>query len=60
MRQIKFKVRFKIKQYNESFKKDEDIDRFTIGNYFDGVDSKDARDMSSFILDVFRDAKLTV
>lgn len=22
--------------------KDEDIDRFTIGNYFDGVDSKDA------------------
>lgn len=40
--------------------KDEDIDRFTIGNYFDGINSKDARDMSSFILEVFRDAKLTV
>ena len=40
--------------------KDEDIDRFTIGNYFDGVDSKDARDMSVFILDVFREAKLSV
>lgn len=40
--------------------KDEDIDRFTIGNYFEGVDSKDARDIGGLLLSLFRDAKLTV
>ena len=40
--------------------KDEDIDRFTIGNYFNGVDSKDARDIGGLLLSLFRDAKLTV
>ena len=40
--------------------KDEDIDRFTIGNYFNGVNSKDARDIGSLLLSLFRDAKLTV
>lgn len=40
--------------------KDEDIDRFTIGNYFDGVNSKDARDIGSLLLSLFHDAKLTI
>lgn len=40
--------------------KDEDIERFDIGNYFDGVGSKDARDIGSLLLSLFRDAKLTV
>lgn len=37
--------------------KDEDIDRFQVGNYFDGNNTKNARQIGAFILDVFKETK---